>query len=84
MYKNTIQCSLGCLTEENQKHMFEDCIPVREKLNLKEIFKIDLIYGDLSNQKAAVDNFIQIEENRLKIRIKLLEDEKKRVINTPS
>ena len=64
MYKNTIQCSLGCLAEENQKHIFEDCIPVREKLNLKERFKIDLIYGDLSNQKAAVDNFIQIEENR--------------------
>ena len=82
MYKNTLQCSLGCLAEENQKHIFEDCIPVREKLHLKEIFKIDLIYGDLSKQKAAVDNFIQIEENRLKIRIKLLEDEK--IINTPS
>ena len=74
--------SLGCLAEENQKHIFEDCIPVREKLNLKEIFKIDLIYVDLSKQKAAVDNFIQIEENILKIRIKLLEDEK--IINTSS
>ena len=40
MYKNTIQCSLGCLTEENQKHIFEDYIPVREKFNLNKYLGI--------------------------------------------
>ena len=53
-----------------------------KKLNLKQIFKVDFIHGDLLNQKESLDNLIQIEGNRLKIKIKLLEDEK--ITNTPS
>ena len=79
MYKNIFRWSLGCLAEENQKHIFEDCIPVREKLDLKEILKIYLIHGDLSKHKAAVQTFIQEEEHFVQIWLKLQEGEKEAI-----
>ena len=57
-----------------QCHIFEQCKPVREKLDLKETYRIDCIYGDLSKHKAAVSNYIQIEENRVKMKLLLQEN----------
>ena len=74
MYNYRLQCSFGCLTDESQCHIFEQCKPVREKLELKETYRINYIYGDLSKHKAAVSNYIQIEENRVKMKLLLKEN----------
>ena len=43
-------------------------------LQLKETYRIEFIYGDLSNHKAAVSNYIQIEENRVKMKLVIEEN----------
>ena len=70
MYNSQIQCTFGCLCDENQQHIFEECKPLREGLHLKEGIKLNEVYGDIQLQKAALSNFIQIEEKRLDIRKK--------------
>ena len=74
MYKNRLQCSFGCLTDESQCHIFGECKPVREKLQLKELYRIEYIYGVLSNHKADGSNYIQIEENRVKTKLVIKEN----------
>ena len=67
MYQNNMQCSFGCLSEETQFHIFEECPKIREKMELKENFNISFIYGHLYQQNVAVSVLVQIEENRLKM-----------------
>ena len=31
MHNNQLQCSFGCLSEENQQHIFESCQPLRSQ-----------------------------------------------------
>ena len=35
MYNNQIQCSFGCLSDENQQHVFEECMPLKQNLQYK-------------------------------------------------
>ena len=65
MYNNQIQCTFGCSSDENQKHIFEECMPLRQDLILKGGVNVLDVYGDLKMQKAAIVDFIQIEEKRL-------------------
>ena len=70
MYNGQIQCNFGCLCDENQQHIFEECKPLREGLHLKEGIKLNDVYGDIQMQKAALSNFIQIEEKRVDLKKK--------------
>ena len=73
MYNGQIQCTFDCLSDENQQHIFEECKPLREGLHLKEGIKLQDVYGDIKLQKAAISNFIQIEEKRVDLKKKLEE-----------
>ena len=65
MHNNQIKCTFGCLRDENQQTIFEECIPLKQNLHIKGGVKVADIYGDIKLQKAAIMEFIQIEENRL-------------------
>ena len=69
MYKHDLKCSLKCDSEETQQHIFEECIPIKNKIKAYKNIKIDDIYGSESEQKEAITYFIEIE----KIRNTLLE-----------
>ena len=73
MYNNQIQCSFGCLRDENQQHVFEECMPLKQNLQLKGGVKVADIFGGLKLQKAAMTDFIQIEEKRVEQKKRLEE-----------
>ena len=54
MYNDQVQCSLGCLSDEAQQHIFEECKFVRENLQLKEGVKLLDIFGKLNLQKKKI------------------------------
>ena len=83
LYQNNMQCSFGCLSEETQFHVFEECLKIREKLDKKENFKISFIYGHLYQQNAAVAVLVQIEENRLKMKQSIKEAEEEALLRPP-
>ena len=68
MYNNLIQCTFGCLCVKNKQHIFEECMPLKQNLQLKGGVKIADVYGDLKTQKAAISDFIPIEANRLELK----------------
>ena len=70
LYNGQVQCSLGCLSDETQQHIFEECKILRAHLQLKEGVKISDIFGNFDAQKSAMYNFIQIEEKRVKKKCK--------------
>ena len=51
MYDGQVQCSLGCLIDETQQHIFEECKFLRANLQLREGVKISDIFGNLILQK---------------------------------
>ena len=65
MHNNQLFCSFGCLSEENQQHIFESCQPLRSQLVMNEAVTITDIYGDLNQQKLAISSFLQIKEKRI-------------------
>ena len=73
MYNNQIQCSFGCLSDENQQHVFEECMPLKQNLQLKGGVKVADVFGGLKMQKAAMIDFIQIEEKRVEQKKRLEE-----------
>ena len=74
MYNNQIQCSFGCLRDENQQHVCEESMPLKQNLHLKGGVKVADTFGGLKLQKAAMIDFIQIEEKKV--------EEKKRLEET--
>ena len=74
MYNNQIQCTFNCSSDENQKHIFEEWLPLRQDLILKRGVNVIDVYWDLKIQKAAIVDFIQIEEKRLDLKKKLEEN----------
>ena len=78
-----MQCSFGCLIEETQFHIFEECQKIREDLDLKDNFNISFIYRHLHQQNVAVAVLVQIEENRLKMIKKIKEAEEKALLRPP-
>ena len=67
MHKNNLKCSLNCDSLETQKHIFEECRPIINKIKLTTHCKIDQVFGSVTDQKEAIQVFIQIEEARKKL-----------------
>ena len=68
MYNSQVQWSFGCPRSETQQHIFEECKHLRKGLHLKEGVQISNIFGNLDVQRTAMINFIQIEQQRLKLK----------------
>ena len=54
MYNGQVQCSLGCLSDENQQQIFEECKILRTNLLLKEGVKMSDIFGNFNKQKKCI------------------------------
>ena len=65
--KNDLKCVLNCDQLETQVHIFEECQPLRVKLKLDRVIKIEQIYGSLEEQTEAVKVYILIDETRTKM-----------------
>ena len=60
LYKENIQCSLGCSYNEDQKHIFTQCI----WLNPSKDIAYEDIFEGTNEQKQAIEVFIQKEIQR--------------------
>ena len=61
MYSQNLKCSLGCIADEDQRHIFENCAFLDWSLGTK-IY--DYIFEDSDKQKETISTFIITEERR--------------------
>ena len=54
MNRKNLQCSLKCVDEETQVHIFQSCRPILDKLGLREVPQLSLIRGSNVEQKQAI------------------------------
>ena len=61
MHPNNLKCSLGCIADEDQRHIFENCSALKsfQYTNL-----YNFIFEDSDKQKEAISVFISIEQKR--------------------
>ena len=72
MNKGDLKCSFNCDENETQVHVFENCQPIKKKLNLKTSVKLDSIYGTVSEQKSAVSILLRIDMIRKQMKNEIL------------
>ena len=70
--KGDLKCSFNCDENETQVHVFENCQPIKKKLNLKTSVKLDIIYGTVSEQKSALSIFLRIDMIRKQMKNEIL------------
>ena len=75
MFKNDLQCSFGCKSEENQIHTFTQCLPLIEKIHITEMLDHNKIFSNIDDQRDIIHIFMKIEQTRLDLREQLLPGE---------
>ena len=65
--KKNLKCVLNCDQLDTQSHIFEECKPLRDKLKLEKVIKMEQIYGSLEEQTEAIKVYILIDETRTKM-----------------
>ena len=65
MNSGDLRCSLGCLDDENQGHIFEKCPFLKTK---EEQISLEYIFMDHIRQKEAIIKILRIEKERLKLK----------------
>ena len=63
MYKNEINCSLGCEMIESQEHIFSSCEKLSH-ISVESKILYNYIFCDANEQKKAVKELLKIEEKR--------------------
>ena len=61
LYKNNLQCSLGCLQPEDQRHIFTTCLKIPNHYS-NTIYED--IFGTLAKQEQAIQIFNKIDISR--------------------
>ena len=61
LHSSNLTCSLGCNSNEDQRHIFENCEVLKSNLSMN---KYDYIFLDKEKQKEAISIFIILEERR--------------------
>jgi hypothetical protein len=64
-----LKCTLGCLEEEDQAHIFENC---RYLNTSKENICLNHIFQDLNTQKDAIQKIMRIENERIGLKEALM------------
>ena len=54
MNRGNLKCSFLCDQQETQLHIFEDCQPIRDKLDVIPSMRLTYIYGTLGEQLEAL------------------------------
>ena len=58
MHKGNLNCSLQCGKPETQVHTFQYCTPIISQMDISNIVEVKDIYGDIKEQKKALQIFI--------------------------
>ena len=61
MHLLNLKCSLGCNSDDDQHHIFENCEVLKSHLHIN---MYDYIYLDKEKQKEAISLFTTLEERR--------------------
>ena len=61
MHSPNLKCSLGCDSDEDQRHIFEQCEVLKSHLYMK---LYDNIFHDSTKQKEAISIFLNLEARR--------------------
>ena len=69
-HRNDMKCRVGCITEETQFHIFEECTPILNIIGPGKNIYLNKIYGTLEEQISIIAILVQIED----IRVKLIKD----------
>ena len=64
MNRGNPKCGFHCYEDETQLHIFENCEPLKKKINLKINMKLENIYGTIEQQKKAISIFLRIDTAR--------------------
>ena len=64
MHKGDFKCIFLCNEEESQYHIFENCQPIKLKLNISKTIKLDYIYGNLEEQLETIQILEKIDDIR--------------------
>ena len=67
-----LNCRFGCLTNEDQNHIFSECQEIQSQLNHKGNINIDYIYQDLDKQLEVIHILTHIDQVRWNLKDKLL------------
>ena len=68
MNRGNLKCTFLCDQQETQIHIFEDCQPIRDKLDFSPSIRLNYIYGTLDEQLEAIVIFEQIDDMRRHMR----------------
>ena len=71
-YFNNTECSLnGCTQDESQEHIFQNCSPLLQKLDIK-YKKFNIKYEDIFRNTRRQIQAVQLFDKLMEIRSKLL------------
>ena len=68
MNRGNLKCTFLCDQQETQIHIFEDCQPIRDKLDFSPSIRLNYIYGTLDEQLEAIVIFEKIDDMRRHMR----------------
>ena len=72
MYRNNLKCIFNCDSIETQSHIFEECEPIRSKLNNPISVQLEMIFGSIEEQSDIIGKLVQIDSVRKKMKDNLL------------
>ena len=61
LFKSDLNCSFGCNSIEDQRHVFNRCVPVSAS---NQHTRYEYIFSDIHTQKSAISIFSEIDEKR--------------------
>ena len=65
MHRDNLKCVFGCLNIEDQNHIFTNCQPIKQNLNITTPVKYEDIFGSLDEQQEVLSTLMRIEETRV-------------------
>ena len=72
MNHGDLKCIFLCDQDETQVHIFENCQPIKQKLDFISSMKLDCVFGTLDEQLEAVVIFEKINDMRTHMRKDIL------------
>ena len=68
MNKNNLKCSFNCKSDETQNHIFEQCLPIIEKMEVPKYIELNKIYGSIEEQCEIIQILVEIDRIRTKMK----------------
>ena len=60
LYRNDLKCVLGCIKNEDQFHVFMQCKPLMDKLNISNSSQYNQMFGSLHQQVQLIQESLKL------------------------